>query len=185
VINGVCVWDEVGPEQDAPTNGVDCLITQPSDNKSYGFIVDSSIYTALPSYVISAALNDDIKNITNVDVGTTIIVLPTDTTPISGHRVIMANDNGYASYASSNVISTASRVIGISTGAAGINSTVDIQTAGPLTEPTWNWIIGPVYVGINGNLTQVVPTTGYILPIGIAINSTTINIGKQIPLVLT
>ena len=184
-IDATVVWDEVGPEIDSPTNGVDCLITQTSNNKKYGFVVDPQMYSTLPSYVISAAQNDDIQNITDIaGSASNAIVLPTDTVAISGHRVIITGPTNAARYASSDDITTANKVIGISTEGANINSTVNVQTTGQLVEPTWNWVNGPVYVGLQGHLTQVVPTVGYILPMGNAINATTINIGKLFPLVL-
>lgn len=57
------VWDEEGPETDSPTNGMDCLITQVSQNRKFGYIVDSTLYPSMPSYVVPSALNTDIDNI--------------------------------------------------------------------------------------------------------------------------
>lgn len=66
----VITWDEVGPELDTPTNGIDCLITQVSARRKFGYIVDTALYPNLQSYVVSAALNSDIENIDDIAVST-------------------------------------------------------------------------------------------------------------------
>lgn len=67
----IVIWDEPGQEQNAPTSGVECLITQTSENKGYGFITDPTLYPNMPSFVIPAAINNDIENITDVSTGST------------------------------------------------------------------------------------------------------------------
>lgn len=61
----VVMWDEQGAEYDAPTNNSECLITETSVNKKYGYPVDPNLYPSLASYVSGAALNNDIQNITD------------------------------------------------------------------------------------------------------------------------
>jgi hypothetical protein len=101
---------------------------------------------------------------------------------IGGHRAI-CNDNGAATYADNTDISTAHTFVGISYNAASDSDIVNIVTAGPVTEATWNWTPKqPIYIGTNGTLTQTAPTSGYIRRIGFAQTSTTVYVQPSQPL---
>jgi hypothetical protein len=102
---------------------------------------------------------------------------------ISGHRVIKATLAG-ADYASAAVPGDATSVIGVSTGAALAGEFVRVQTDGELSEPSWNWQIGPVYNDVDGLLTQTNPSAGYSLVVGIAIEPTVLLISVKQPIVL-
>lgn len=103
---------------------------------------------------------------------------------LSGHRVVKATDQG-AVYASSSNVDDARSVVGISVEAAAPEQLIKIQTDGELSEPSWNWTIGmPIFNGVDGLLTQVAPSVGYILVVGIAIETSTILISIKQPLVL-
>jgi hypothetical protein len=103
---------------------------------------------------------------------------------LSGHRVIKITVDG-ADYASSATVGDAHRVLGISMGAALQGSAVTVQTEGEMTEPSWNWDIEqPVFIGIDGALTQVSATTGYSLIVGIPVTSTTILVAVKQPIII-
>lgn len=103
---------------------------------------------------------------------------------LSGHRVLRATPTG-ADYASSDDLTNANGVIGISTNAALAGSSVKVQTDGELTEPSWTWAVDqPIFNGINGTLTQVSPSVGYSLIVGVAIEPTRILISVKQPIVL-
>lgn len=100
---------------------------------------------------------------------------------LSGHRAIVLNSTQQAIYADNQTSAHAARVLGITTGAAAIGSNATIQTFG-LTESSWNWSIGPIFLATDGTLTQTPPTTGFLLVIASAIAPTKIFINIQSPI---
>jgi hypothetical protein len=104
---------------------------------------------------------------------------------IGGGRVVRIIWDRYVGYVSSDDITQATTVLGITTGAAAHEDQVYAQYMGEIVDSGWNWVPGPVYCGINGVITQTVPTTGFILMLGTAINSTTIVINIKQPLILS
>lgn len=103
---------------------------------------------------------------------------------LSGHRVICSNGANQARYASSDTLSVANAVLGISLNAALISAPVAIQFAGTLIEPSWAWTPNmPVYCGIDGVLTQTPPSAGFVLVVGVAIAATALAISIKQPIV--
>lgn len=93
---------------------------------------------------------------------------------ISALRAITTNVNGEAVYASNDTLANA-QVIGISNTGANAGSPVTIKTSETISDPSWNWTKGTVFLGTNGQLTQVAPTSGAILVhVGRAITPTTL-----------
>jgi hypothetical protein len=87
--------------------------------------------------------------------------------------------------ASSSVVNSANKILGLTSGSVVNGQPVEVVTSGTITEPSWSWLIGDaVYVSTNGTLAQTVPTSGYILQVGVATNSTTINIDLKLPIIL-
>jgi len=72
--------------------------------------------------------------------GGTVYSYPASTA-LSGHRMVTLDATGEASYASSDNIVHANRVLGMTTGAADAGATAYIQTFSELVEPTWNWLL--------------------------------------------
>lgn len=99
---------------------------------------------------------------------------------LSGHRMVRI-ESGSAWYASNADQSHAGKVAGITTGAAVATDPVSVQTQGLMTEPSWSWTPGPVYLGADGALTQTPPTSGFLLIVGRAIDTTKLLIGIQTP----
>lgn len=64
-ISGTILWDEDGEELDTPTNGSFCLYSQPTQNHSYSLPPSDIVYSELPVGSSLAALNLDIKNISD------------------------------------------------------------------------------------------------------------------------
>jgi hypothetical protein len=99
---------------------------------------------------------------------------------LGGHRAVLA-----AGLYADNVSLSSSIVIGITTEAVTSGSNVIVQASGEMTEPSWLWDISkPVYLGQNGLLTQIVPTTGVIVEIGRPIANNKLLIKIQSPIVL-
>lgn len=74
----------------------------------------------------------------------------------------------------------ADAVLGVTTGATSTGQTATIAIAGELTEVSWAWTPGPVWLGDDGLLTQVLATTGAIVRIGTAISADTIIIEPRL-----
>ena len=92
--------------------------------------------------------------------------------PMSGHRIVVLNGNKEAIYASSDNPLHATKVLGMTTGAA-IFGNIGIQTGGVLIEPSWSWILDtPIWLGLNGLMTQTVPASGFSLIVGFPISPT-------------
>lgn len=101
---------------------------------------------------------------------------------LNGHRAVVVIDN-LAYHANQSDPSHLFLVRGITIQSALLGANVIVQIGGPITEPSWSWIANqPVYVGSSGFLTQTVPTTGWLLEIGVADTATRIIIEPKIPI---
>lgn len=97
-------------------------------------------------------------------------------TNLSALRAVTSDANGEAVYASNDTLANA-QVIGITSNAASAGAGVTIKTSGILTDASWSWTKGTVYLGTNGQLTQTTPSGGaYIVHIGRALTATTLQI---------
>jgi hypothetical protein len=95
---------------------------------------------------------------------------------LSALRAVTSNSSGEAVYASNDTLANA-QVIGITSNAASAGAGVTIKTSGILTDASWSWTKGTVYLGTNGQLTQTTPSGGaYIVHIGRALTATTLQI---------
>ena len=95
---------------------------------------------------------------------------------LSALRAVTSDANGDAVYASNDTLANA-QVIGITETAALSGNSVAIRTSGLMTDGSWNWLKGTVYLGANGALTQSVPTGGAIIVhVAKALTATTIQI---------
>lgn len=117
--------------------------------------------------------------------GSGSVVLITTTNPIGGGRVIAIN-NEVPVYASNDNISLAKKVIGISENASDSNSELIIKTHGIMTDSSWNWDTSkPLYLGINGLITQTYPDSAdYLLVIGEPLSNDTIKVLIETPIIL-
>jgi hypothetical protein len=87
--------------------------------------------------------------------------------PISALRVVYLNGDGLFDYASSDEPSHAYRIAGVSLNTIQIGSTAAVLRQGLISESSWNWALGtPVFLGLNGNLTQIPPESGFLLRVG-------------------
>lgn len=105
-------------------------------------------------------------------------------TNLSGHRAIRVAA-GLAYVCDGSNASHVGRAIGISTGAATAGDDVSVQTAGILTESSWSWTDGPVYVGASGVLTQSFAGLAYVHQIGMAVSATQIDINPLSPILIS
>lgn len=105
--------------------------------------------------------------------------------PLGGHRAVCAAFSLYVRYADHNSLPDATAVIGITLNAAADNDLINVATSGEIIEPSWSWAEGlPIFVGANGALTQVPPTSGFQLIVGVATSPTSILVGIKQPIIL-
>jgi hypothetical protein len=98
---------------------------------------------------------------------------------IGGHRAVTIGADGKA-YLASPIEAQAQAVFGLSTAAAAVGTGITIQTSGLLSEPSWTWTPGPVWLGAAGVLTQLLPTGGAAVLVGTAGGPTALNISPRI-----
>ena len=104
---------------------------------------------------------------------------------LGGHRVVYLTTNDDLGYASVDDSSTIPTLLGITTGAVEAGVAPTVLVFGDMTEPGWSWTPGqPVYLGINGGLTQTPPVIGTTYILAVAITSTQIFVNPREPIAL-
>ena len=98
---------------------------------------------------------------------------------LSGQRAVKVL-NGQAWLCDGSNVSDAGRCVGITTGAAQSGANVIIQTRSVLIDPAFNFNAGPVYVGVNGLLTQALTGLVFLQQVGQAISQTQLDINPQL-----
>lgn len=100
----------------------------------------------------------------------------TAATALSALRAVTLDNLGQAIYATNATLAGA-QVLGITVTAASAGSPVLVRTIGIMTDNSWNWTKGPIYLGSNGAITQSAPTGGLVVAqIGRALSTTIIYI---------
>lgn len=92
---------------------------------------------------------------------------------VAPNRVVYINA-GKVYLADKDNLTDRDKVIGITKTAAIINNLVDVYTTNTVTNTSWNWNPGVVYVDTGGAMTQTEPTSGFIVQVGVVVNATTI-----------
>ncbi|MGA2433931.1 MAG: hypothetical protein ABSG25_01460 [Bryobacteraceae bacterium] len=105
---------------------------------------------------------------------------------IGGDRVVIIDIDGLLYYADQTNLYDIDKILGITT-QAGIQGTmIKVQGSGEMVEPSWSWDMTlPIYLGVNGLLTQILPTSRFLLEMGFPSSpiSMIIKIGTPIILV--
>lgn len=100
---------------------------------------------------------------------------------LGGNRAVTVNSSGLLVYP--DLTSPDSRIYGITTHSAAAGELVTVQIAGTQTEPSWSWTTNlPVFVLIDGILSQIPPNSGQVLVVGYAQSPTKVFIDKQPPI---
>lgn len=102
---------------------------------------------------------------------------------IGGHRVICLQ-GGLAMYAHADNLSAAEAAVGVTLSAAPLSGSLQVQRGGIITEASWSWTVGPVYLSGAGLLTQAAPSTGVLLQVGMALSSTQLDVRIGTPIEL-
>lgn len=90
---------------------------------------------------------------------------------LGGHKAVRGTPAG-AVYASAAILADLGTVIGVTTGAAAAGADVAVVSSGAIDEPSWAWAPGPVWLGLDGNLTQIPPAGAFVQQIGVAVGPT-------------
>jgi len=100
---------------------------------------------------------------------------------ISARKVVFLQ-SGEVFTASSDIISNASEALGMSVAAISVTQLVTIRSSGELTGFAGLSVDSPLYLSTDGSLTQVPPSAGVILQMGVAISSTKVLINIKQPI---
>lgn len=102
------------------------------------------------------------------------IALPVKNTT-NGHRAVTIDADGKVIYVSADDLTHANRVLGITLEAVTVvDAPIKIVQSGSVTEPSWAFNTGPVYVGTNGQLTQNLSGLLFVQQVGVAVSATTL-----------
>lgn len=72
-------------------------------------------------------------------------------------------------------------VVGVTTGAAVLGAPATIQIGGIMTEGSWSWLgTEVVWLGVSGLLTQTIPSTDYLVQVGVPAGPTKLRIEPQL-----
>lgn len=116
-------------------------------------------------------------------IGTTIVEM-TAAADLGGHRVVGGRIAGMVGYVSADEADDAGLAVGITLGAAAAGTPVLVVTGGEMIEASWSWRVGPVYLGLDGALTQDPALAGFDQQIASATGLTRIIVGIQAPVIL-
>lgn len=106
-------------------------------------------------------------------------------TIMSGHRIVTPTSTGSVEYADCTIAAHRTRPMWMTLAAANSGDPVSVLYTGPTTEPSWSWSPGPVYLGVNGALTQVAPSPpSFLVCVGYATSGTTFYLDPQPAIVL-
>ena len=105
---------------------------------------------------------------------------------VGGHRMVTVDENGEILHADSDLILDGKQTIGMTLQAALAGSECEIAITGDeVTEPSWNWITtSSIYLGDDGVLTQIAPTSGFVLIVAVPLTSTSIRVRIEMPIFL-
>jgi hypothetical protein len=101
--------------------------------------------------------------------------------PLSGHRAVVLVPGVGMRYADPLSDDDAGAQVGLLLQATSPGNVGNVQFSGLVEEPTWTWNNGPIFLGLNGVLTQTPISHGWILVIARAIGTTKIIIDPETP----
>lgn len=105
-------------------------------------------------------------------------------TAVSGQRIVRYATATTVAHASSAVPADAEFVFGLSLNAAAPGADVTVLASGIATFGGWAWTPGPIFLGIDGLMTQTAPSSGFELQVATAITATEILVRIEEPLYL-
>jgi hypothetical protein len=105
---------------------------------------------------------------------------------LSGHRAVTRRPDGLLEYTDNTTAAHLNAPIWITLGAAAAGSVVEVLAYGTLTEPSWAWLPGPLYLGSGGLITQTPPSPPalFLATIGVATGPSTVFLDRHPSIVL-
>lgn len=108
---------------------------------------------------------------------------------IGGHRVLALDASNAVIYAGNDLPGTANKIIGMSLNAAAAGGALNVVRSGEVIEPSWAWNPTlPVYLGVNGTLTQTppaAPAASFSLIVGFPTSATGLFVSVREPITIT
>jgi hypothetical protein len=101
---------------------------------------------------------------------------------LGGQRAVYRRADGLIDYASNDNPAHMNVPIWVTTGAVVGGATVTMVTVGEIEEPSWSWTAGPIFLGVNGVLTQTLPaepTNDFLAIVGTASTPTRMYVNRQ------
>ncbi|RJO72976.1 hypothetical protein D5S18_22130 [Nocardia panacis] len=113
--------------------------------------------------------------------GSAVVVTGIAGVALSGHRAVVRGSDGRFVPADNTNPKHLGLPIGITTGAATPGSDVQVCMFGEMTEPSWSWAPGPIFLGATGALTQSVPTgpAAFVAQLAAATASSTVFVDRS------
>lgn len=117
--------------------------------------------------------------------GTLLTVTATAGVLLSGHRAVVADDEGLLIYADRLLLEEIDRPVWLTTRSWSVGDEATVVAYGTVDEPSWAFTPGlPLYLGLNGLLSQIPPITGFLLRLGVAVTATRIFFNPGVPIAL-
>lgn len=126
---------------------------------------------------------DTINNIIHEVIGSSLSIGLIADNSLVKNKVIKATNTG-CSYASSSSLADIGKISGILSEDVQQGQLAKVLSSGVIEDTSFNFNIGPVYLGIDGVLTQTLPVSGFLQQIGIAVESTKLELQIQPPIKL-
>lgn len=104
-------------------------------------------------------------------------------TALGGHRVVRSTGANTVGYASVDGAGQGDDTLGITLGAAEADAPINVQRSGVISFNGWAWqALRPVFLGLDGMLTQEEPQTGFYQVIGYAESPTSVVLNIESPI---
>jgi hypothetical protein len=106
---------------------------------------------------------------------------------LGGHRVVTLNESNQLVYASNDNSGQIEAPLWLTLGAISSGAIDSVLAFGPITEPSWSWNPGPVYLDVDGLLTQDAPEAPalFAVQVGYATSTRRIVFDRRTSLALT
>lgn len=176
ILENISVSSTEEPLQIVNSEEVLTVITAPDENLDASVKEETLDFTSDEPILVQ-------KTINNISTDTQVITKPAGEN-IDGHLIVVVNDQKV--YKANNTdIAAAPLILGMTITAAITGTDINIITLGEITEASWSWIPDkPVFLLLNGGMTQTVPTTGFMLQVGFAFSVDTIWVELKMPIIL-
>lgn len=108
---------------------------------------------------------------------------------LSGHRIVIRDEDGFLTYADAATVAHAARPFRLTTGATPEGDEAHVVAIGEVEESSWSWPPGGLlFVGLAGQITMTppaFPTAAFLMQIGNVISPTCIYFDPKTPVILS